>query len=385
MRQGASKIVKMPKIVKVLLSPASGVFRECTEGTRNNFLALSQVLSFTVIICGFVLACSISKFGFGNNPISYFITIPIGIGFYWYIDKQIIMADANKNLAFIKRSRYFIALIFGLLNSFLIDNFWFSDDIRAGRETEITKQQLIIQHDADSLRATYQGQKNSLFNKIDVASNQMKIRMDSLITEYQGKSISKIWGPGKDYRIKYAAFKNDSLEFVRTNSLMLAEALKYDTLIDQLKIQAISRKNNVPKEISQGINHSMQLLENAIWGGGNIINMVMAILILLGAMLLELLPLMGKFYYSLEEYFELIHSERESSRVNVHLRKQNYISREAHRLNLQNQRVMNNEYANHVLQGLKDELAHNCIFRSKLSHYSAQTEPPQNFLLFAPF
>ncbi len=348
--------ITVPAITRLMLAPAKAVYQACSEYTRNHFTTLATILLFTVMLCGAIFGISLSKFGFSGSTMSCLITLPIGVLIYGFIDRLVVMADAKKNAVFIKRSRYVIAFVFGMMNSFLIDSYWYKDDINAAIQQEIVSSQNAIQLHADSLSDIQRRHKATLYTQINTSAQELKDRNNALVQEAEGSSYSHHQGIGQIYAAKKAAFDRDSAEFARTNALMLTEAAKDDAIITALQTDAEQQKKLVPGQISHGINHSMELLHKAIFSSP--LNMLIAFLMLVVAMVLELLPLLAKHYLDISEYFEHAEQHIQSHLANATIRTEQAIAREEHELSLAHERALQGNHALHALASLQSDMAH---------------------------
>lgn len=349
--------IQVPFLTKLMLSPTKAVYQQCSDHTRNNLTAFSRILALTVSVSGFIFGASLSHFCFHDNTTSYCITIPLSITFYALLDRLVVMADNRKNLSFIRNSRYAIALIFGLFNSFLCDSFFYSSDIAAARAKEIVVAEQHIQQQTDEKKKAVQLHKESIYKQTNEATAPLRKRSDDLVKEAEGGGPTGESGAGPIYEAKKAAFVRDSMEFARQNAHLLAEAANDDSTLKKLDAQAVKDKARVPQQISTGVAHTCELLHEVIFSKP--LNIFISFLFLAVCMILELLPLLAKHYIDIEEYFEHVKSHIEAFLANRETHKQQTIKRLRHAMTLLHERTLQQLSHQHAMKTLTARLAHN--------------------------
>jgi hypothetical protein len=293
---------------------------------------ISKVLAFTVTICGAILGLSVSEYGFNGAWWSYFITIPGGMFFYGLIDRLVVMADARKNKHFIKMSRYVTAIVLCIFNGFLIHDAFFAPDLAAEIAKDVVLKQAEIQMEADSAKHILLLRKDEIYNEIAAEGDELKQRNDQVVFEAEGVSPSGQIGMGPVYAAKKEAFSRDSMEFARVNALMMAEAAKVDSAIVALDKEAAEKKANAHHQVSTGFNHRIELLHEVITRKP--LNMFIAAIFFILCMILELLPLLAKYYLNIDEYFEHAAANVEAYLANRDLHKQHTTAEERHKSTL---------------------------------------------------
>lgn len=294
-----------------ILRPVPKYFYQCTEETQRGIKNLGMVLLFTVTVCGAIFAASICEFCL-DGDYSFFVPVfAITAFFYYLIDKPIIFSDLNKNQRLIRRLRVFIALILGLFNSFLIDTFYFKDDIAASRNIEISQRAKEIRADYARIDSVLYLQKSAFITQIGVTNLALSSKRDLLNAEADGTGGTKKRGLKDIWRSKYAMYKADSTEMGNQNGLRLNEINKIEAALASNARLRDSQIANLPNEISTGINKNMELLHKVILLDGNFTNIFMALLILIISMIFELAPLISKSFYDTSEYFARCATQRD--------------------------------------------------------------------------
>jgi hypothetical protein len=308
------RISKKPKslpIVAHVLRPVTKYYYQCSEETQRAIKNLSMVLLFTATVCGVIFAASICKFCLGGN---YKLIIPVFVitaFFYYLVDKPIIFSDIKPHHIMIKWIRIFIALTLGLFNSFLIDSFYFNDDIAAARNIEMTQKEMSIRMGFAKKDSLISVQKLAFLQQIDDANSSLSQKREALNAEADGSGGSKNAGMKDIWKSKYALYQSDSTEADNQNSLKQNEINKLDSNLIANRAQLESQISKIPNETSTGINKSMELLHKVILLEGNLTNILMAILILIISMIFELAPLISKSFYDVSEYFEKSRHQRD--------------------------------------------------------------------------
>lgn len=310
MKQNKSHPKFLP-IVAQVLRPVKKYYYQCTEETQRAIKNLSLVLLFTVTVCGAVFAASICKFCLGSNYQLFIPVFAITAFFYYLIDKPIIFSDIKPHHKMIKWVRIFIALILGLFNSFLIDSFYFKDDIDAARNIEMKQKEMVIRADYSKKDSLLNARKITLLNQIDNSNAVLSSKRDSLNVEADGSGGSGTAGMKDIWRSKYAMYQADSAQVVKQNGLKQSEMSKLDTSLIANTNLMESQIADLPNQTSTGINKSMELLHKVIWLDGNFTNIIMSILILIISMIFELAPLISKSFYDISEYFEKCMHQRD--------------------------------------------------------------------------
>ncbi len=352
-----------------VLSVTKSCYNMCSGNTRINFKRLGMSLFFTVLICGAVLAASFCEFWL-NRDYRWMPLIFIGTGLFYYIlDTAIIMGDQGRGHVWLKRMRVIIALVLALFNSFLIDYYFFKADIEAARISEIHSVQTGIAEQFDNQLAKKEQQKLSLLKDIDMLQSKLSGQLDSLNAEANGMGGSKHRGIARVWMSKYKAYQSDS---IRYGELVYHKRLLV-TQLDKENFQLATEKNKglaaVTPTVSNGINKSLQLLHKIIWLDGKFTNKLMSVLILLVSMLLELVPLIAKSFYDVEEYFEVAQHQKEICNTNSGLRKQHAIHKEAGRLMNENSLGMAVEVSEHRMNMIKEKMEHSRMMMQETEAY----------------
>jgi hypothetical protein len=309
------------------------------------------------MLCGIILGSSLSKFAFDNKIGSYMLTIPVSVLVYWFIDRLVVMADTNVNAKFIKISRYVIAGVFGLFNSFLLDSYFYKNDIKAEINIEISAAKDDVQAQTDSLKAIHQVRKTKIFSQIESGEKDLKERSNQLVSEVEGSSFSHHVGRGDVYEEKRAAFDRESAEFANKKALLLVDASKEDSAIAQIDREGVKKKGEVTSQVSTGVNHQMELLHKVIFRKP--FNILIAFLFLAVCMTLELLPLLAKYYVNISEYFEHAEYHIEAYLSTAGMKKKNMIDQQEFSMNLGSQRARHAEHGRHAIELLRQQSSHN--------------------------
>ncbi|MCB0538373.1 MAG: DUF4407 domain-containing protein [Bacteroidetes bacterium] len=291
-------------LVAQVLRPVKKYYYQCTEETQRAIKNLSLVLLFTVTVCGAVFAASICKFCLGGDFHLFIPVFAITAFFYYLIDKPIIFSEIKPNRKMIKWIRIFIALILGLFNSFLIDSFYFKDDITAARNIEMKEKEMNIRADFATKDSLLNVQKLAFIQQVDYANTGLSVKRDSLNREADGSGGSGNAGMKDIWKSKYSMYQADSIEVAKQNGVKQSEMGKLDTALAANATLMQVQIADLPNQISTGINKSMELLHKVIWLDGNFTNILMSILILIISMIFELAPLISKSFYDISEYFE---------------------------------------------------------------------------------
>ncbi|MFA5971893.1 MAG: DUF4407 domain-containing protein [Lentimicrobiaceae bacterium] len=298
-------------LVANILSPVSKYYYQSTEETQRAIKNLSMVLLFTLTVCGAIFAASICKFCLGGNYHLFIPVFMITALFYYLVDKPIIFSDLKPHYKTIRWIRIFIALILGLFNSFLIDSFYFKDDIDAARNIEMKQKEIAIRNDFARKDSLLNVQKLIFLQQIDNVNTRLSSKRDSLNAEADGRGGSGRAGMKAIWESKYIMYQADSLDAVQQKSIKQSELSKLDTALASNKRIQETRIADLPNETSQGINNSMKLLHKVILLEGNFTNILMSILILIISMIFELAPLISKNFYDVSEYFEKCSHQRD--------------------------------------------------------------------------
>ena len=348
--------IEAPGILANILTVTKSNYVECSEMTRINFKRLGVSLIFTVLICGSVLAASFCEFWLNGN---YYFMPLIFIGtatFYYILDTAIIMGDQGRGSAWLKRIRIFIALVLAMFNSFLIDYYFFKTDIDAARVIAVRKEQSIIADNYQYRSAQKKQDRSSLLNDIDKLEGRLSAQLDSLNAEASGMGGSKHKGIAAIWMAKYNSYQSDS---IRADGLVADKKIQ----LTQLSADLLVLKNEKDKEqgavtatVSTGINKSLELLHQIVWLEGKFTNKMMSILILIVSMLLELVPLIAKSFYDIDEYFELAENAKDVCSTNSNIRKRNAISTEAARLMNENGLDLLTLSGEHAMDKIKEKM-----------------------------
>lgn len=308
------------------------IYFDCTKSTRRNFSKLGKALLFTVSVCGTILAASFCEFWLGRNY-TYLPLVFIGSALFYYIlDQSIIMGDRHRGREGYRMMRILIALVLGLFNSFLIDYYFFKDDIIAARQSAIAHEQQAIQDRYDLQISNKEERKTALLGDVDHMQMRLSTQLDSLNAEANGFGGSRRRGVADVWHAKYKSYQADSLRFGALEQSKMQEVKMLVADIEQLKVKAEIEKSHVPETVSTGINKSLELLHQIIWLDGKFTNIFMSILILIVSMLLELIPLIAKDFFDVEEYFQMASGERELKMTIAGIEKQNNVSKRANTL-----------------------------------------------------
>lgn len=347
-----------PGILVNILGITRACYYECSDITRINFRRLGLSLLFTVLICGAVLAASFCEFWLDHN---YYFMPLIFIGtalFYYILDTAIIMGDQGRGSSWLKGVRIFIALVLALFNSFLVDYYFFKEDIEAARVTEIRNEQSIISKHFDQQATQKEQEKTYLLKDIDLLQGKLSAQLDSLNAEANGRGGSGHRGIAIIWMAKYRSYQADS---TRYNELVAYKRLQVEEL-NKAARQLINEKNKeqmaVVPTVSGGINKSLELLHQIIWLDGKFTNMFMSILILIVSMLLELVPLIAKSFYDIDEYFEVASHKKDICTTNSNIRKQHAINREAAKLMNEDSMALAVEASEHAINKVKEKMSH---------------------------
>ncbi len=298
-------------VVAQVLRPVLKYYYQCTEETQRSINNLSLVILFTVTVCGAILAISICKFCFAGNYRLFIPIFAITAFFYYLIDKPIIFSDIKPHHKMIKLIRIFIALILGLFNSFLIDSYYFKDDIDAARNIEMKQKEMAIRAGFAKKDSIIKVEKLVFMRQMDNINALLSAKREALNAEADGSGGSGNAGMKDIWKSKYAMYQTDSVEAVDQNSLKQREINKLDTNLVVNNTLMEFQISEIPNETSTGINKSMELLHKVILLEGNFTNILMATLILIISMIFELSPLISKSFYDISEYFEKCMHQRD--------------------------------------------------------------------------
>jgi hypothetical protein len=369
---------KQTPIFVRLLNVVKVYYFECSEGTQKNFSKLGKALAFTVIVCGSIFAASFCEFWLGRNYM-WMPLVFIGTGLFYYIlDQAIIMGDSNKNYAFYKKLRVFIALVLGLFNSLLIDYYFFKSDIAAARETEITVSQNKIDADYASLIKAKNDRKTVVFGDIDRMESLLAADLDSLDAEATGNGGTRKRGVATVWQAKYQSYHADSLRFSEAIANKRKEVNQLDGDVATLTTERDGKKEEVPGTVSQGINKSLELLHHVIFVDGKFTNILMSILILIVSMLMELIPLFTKGFYDISEYFDVTKDKKEACAANSNIKKQNYISQEATRLMHENAQDLAVQLSEHRIGIMNEDINHSRKIMKQTEGFMDDIEKTEN-------
>ena len=347
-----------PGILVDILTVTRANYYDCSDITMMNFKRLGLSLLFTVLVCGSVLAASFCEFWLAGNY-CFMPLVFIGTALFYYIlDTAIIMGDQGRGSAWLKRIRILIALVLALFNSFLIDYYFFQSDIEAARVIEIRDGKSGIagaygQQSAQRLQA-----KTILLSDIDLLQGRLSAQLDSLNAEASGMGGSKHKGIAAIWMAKYNAYQSDS---ARAHEMVAYKRVQVDQLnkeMSQLKIDDEREQAAVTQGVSMGINKSLDLLHKIVWVEGSFTNKCMCILILIVSMLLELVPLIAKSFYDIEEYFEVAQNKKEVCTTNSNIKKRHSISIEAARLMNENSMSLATEFSEHTINKITEQMDH---------------------------
>lgn len=301
-----SKTITRPKSLPIstwLISPVAKYFWQCTEETQRAIKNLSLSLTFTVSVCGSILAASICHFGF-RGDFSWFIPIFLLCAiFYLLLDRPIVFSDLRSRYT-IRIVRIAIAIVLGLFNSFLLDSFWFAEDIKSAREVDIKTEEKHMRADMVIQDAVLNLGRKDLMNEIDGLNLVLRVKRDSLNAEADGtggsgkKGIKQVWWK------KYKMYQSDSVAVSSQIAMKNIEIRKVDSLQRANGSLLQAQIADLPIQFSTGINQSMKALHKLVLREGDFTNIFMSILILLVAMFFELIPLISKGYYDVSEYFD---------------------------------------------------------------------------------
>jgi hypothetical protein len=345
-----------PGIFGTILNVANNVYASCSEITRINFKRLGLALVFTVFICGAVLAASFCEFWLNRN---YYMLPLIFAGtalFYYILDTAIVMGDTGRGSIALKRIRVFIALVLGLFNSLLIDYYFFKADIDAARHAEIRTEQIIAGQQYSTQILGKEKQATALLRDMDVLESKLSGQLDSLNAEASGMGGSGKRGVANIWMAKYRSYQADSARFGELVIHKRVEVADLKNEILQLKQERLTEDQSIIATVSPGINKSLELLHKVVWQDGKFMNQFMSVLILLVSMLLELVPLIAKSFFSIDEYFELAQHKKEICTTNSSIRKQNAITMEATRLMNENKVSLSVEAGEHTLKILREKM-----------------------------
>ena len=204
----------------------------------------------------------------------------------------------------IKWLRVIIAFILGLFNSFLIDSYYFKDDIAAARNIEIEAKAKVIRDNNENINSSITAQKEGLIQMIEKADDIISSKRNDLNKEADGTGGSGRAGMKDIWVSKYLMYKADSIDVARKKAIYQGEINDLNTLLDKNERLMNAQITDLPNQASAGINKNMELLHKIIWLEGNFTNMLMAILILIISMIFELAPLITKNFYDTSEYFD---------------------------------------------------------------------------------
>jgi hypothetical protein len=359
-----------------VLRPAAKYYYQCTEETQRAIKNLSLVLLFTIIVCGAIFAASICKFCFGSNYHLFIPVFAITAFFYYLIDKPIIFNAVKPNQKLIKWIRIFIAFILGLFNSFLIDTFYFKDDIAAARNIEISKSASAIRTDFEEKNSSINSQKTNFMQLIGKENSILSSKRDALNAEADGSGGSRHAGMKDIWRSKYAMYQSDSIDAAKKIIIYQEEISKLNTLLDVNTSLMNAQIADLPNQTSTGINKSMELLHKVIWLEGNFTNILMSILILIISMLFELAPLISKSFYDTSEYFDKCANQKDVKEKEAILIKNKELNLVGLRVMLEQKREENNLIRENVEIGLTESIEHsiNILGIAKLERNRLEVE-----------
>lgn len=333
-------------------------YEACSEGTRANFSRLGKALFFTVLICGSVLAASFCEFWLARDY-RYLPLVFIGTGLFYYIlDQSIIMGDHHRDGRALRWLRVFIALVLGLFNSFLIDYYFFKTDIEAARAAEVERrQEAILDRYAHGLQEK-EAHKTALYRDIDRLEARLSSQLDSLNAEANGFGGSHKRGIATVWMAKYKNYQTDSTRALAQIAGKQSAIAAVEKELEEQKTAQEKEVASAGNAVSVGINKSLELLHKIIWLDGKFTNRFMSILILLVSMLLELVPLLTKEFFDVEEYFEHIRTQKATLLANASLRMQNAVAKEAAGLAGENAVTVAEQSSLYKVQLLTQDLAH---------------------------
>ena len=358
-----------PGVLARLLTVSRTCFSACSDGTRINFTRLGLSLLFTVLICGTVLAASFCEFWMNRDyrwmPLIFIFTAL----FYYILDMAIIMGDNGRGTVWLKRLRIFIAVVLALFNSFIIDYYFFKADIDAARIAEVRQAQRSTAETYEHTAMLKEQQQIDLLQDIDRLQGKLSVSLDSLNAEANGRGGSQRRGIADVWMAKYRAYQSDS---IRANDLVVYKRNEVASLrneLVQIKKQQDVEEASVVGTVSTGINKSLELLHKIIWQEGKFTNMFMSILILLVSMLLELVPLIAKSFYNIDEYFEVAGHAKDICTTNSDIRKQNAVSNEAARLMHESSMALAVGLSEHRLRIMTEKMQHNKMMMLETEQY----------------
>lgn len=290
-------------VIARILNPVKEYYFQSSYETQANINNLSSVLIFTSVLCGAILAASIVKFVFDGN---YLLFIPIFIVcsfFYYRIDKPIIFSNISKNQIAIRWIRISIAVVFGLFNSFLIDYYYFRNDIESARKVELALNENRIRSEYGVKDSVLNLQRTTEYGKIEKLNTFLASKRENLNSEADGTGGTGHRGIDKIWRTKHAMYLSDSVSTAKQIDLCNNELRNIDSLANENSKLLSTKIENLPQQSSNGINKSIELLHKIIFSEGKFTNILMALLILLISMIFELAPLISKSFYPVSEYF----------------------------------------------------------------------------------
>jgi hypothetical protein len=238
--------------------------------------------------------------------------------FYYLIDKAIIFSTANPP----KLIRISIAIVLGLFNSFLIDSFYFEDDIAAARNAEIKDKELHIRADFALMDSLLSSEKQNFLRLVSAEYSKLSAKRAELNVEADGSGGSRERGKGSVYNIKYKNYQVDSIEVAKKVAAYEKQMSNIDTQLAANNSLMNSQISDLEKETSFGINKNIQILHQVVFFEGNATNILMAIIILLISFILEIAPLLCKSLYDTSEYFDIVAIYREIKKNEFSIKKE---------------------------------------------------------------
>ncbi len=294
----------VPIITRIMLRPSLKYYLMCSDETQRSMGELAKTLLFTILFCGSLLALSICNNCF-NGGFIYFplVLIPSAL-LYYFIDKPIVFTEVKPGQFFLRKWRIFIALALGLFNSFLVDSFYFSKDIAAARNKEISVEENRIRGEYGAKDVAIDANKTILYKQIDSLNGELANGRLALNAEADGSSPYKHAGIGTIYKTKYANYLADSTARAGQIALKM-NAVKGIDSIHRVNGQLLNAEiARVPSQFSQGMNKNMELLHEVVFRSGNPTNIMMYLVFFVLTMITELIPLLSKKFYDIAEYFE---------------------------------------------------------------------------------
>ena len=255
------------------------------------------------------------------------------------------------------------------VNVYLFTIVFFKADIDAARHAEILTDQTIISQQYSRKISGKESQATTLLRDVDVLQTKLSQQLDSLNAEASGMDGSGKRGVANIWMAKYRSYQADSARFGELIIHKRAGVAELKNEIRQLENEQQTDEQSIIATVLPGINKSLVLLHKVVWKDGKFMNMFMSVLILLASMLLELVPLIAKSFFNIDEYFELAQHKKEICTTNSSIRKQNAITMEATRLMNGNKVSLTVEAGAHNLTMLREKMSQSKTLLSATEDY----------------